>query len=161
MKNRRTFLLRCGVVAAIALAGLAMTACESDIFRIEWLMFERVGAAYELYGYVGSARVVNIPATNNGLPVVSIRAHALANSQLTGVTIPNTVTSIGTRAFANNQLTEVTIPRSVTTMGASVFAQNPRLVGVTVPFHGLMDLDSAWGVAWRVEIPVQYLIFAP
>jgi TolB-like protein len=63
---------------------------------------------------------------------ITIEAGVFANSSLSGVTIPDSVTSIGERAFARNKLTGVTIPDSVTSIGAEVFADN-KLTSVTIP----------------------------
>jgi hypothetical protein len=54
--------------------------------------------------------------------VTSIRVGAFANNPLTSLTIGNSVTTIGESAFANNRLTRVTIPNSVTSIGADAFS---------------------------------------
>ena len=101
----------------------------------EGLEFAQDGAAYTVTGFTGTARVVVIPATHNGLPVVSIGDRAFADTEhretLTGVTIPNSVTHIGEKAFWNNQLTNVTIPDSVTHIGTLAFADN-QLTSATI-----------------------------
>ena len=50
--------------------------------------FTRYGEGYEVTGFSGTARVVIIPATHNGLPVTSIGCEAFHGSQLTSVSIP-------------------------------------------------------------------------
>ena len=50
-------------------------------------------------GYTGTNDVVVIPSTINGLPVTSIGFAAFQDSNITGVTIPNSVTSIADSAF--------------------------------------------------------------
>lgn len=57
---------------------------------------------------------------------------AFQGSQLTSVTIPNSVTSTGEWTFNNTPLTSVTIPNSVTDIGGFSFAQT-RLTSVTIP----------------------------
>jgi hypothetical protein len=103
-------------------------------------------------GYTGSAKNVTIPGRINGLPVTAIghtgsanwlvpiggeptidlSGGAFARKQLTGVSIPDSVTIIGIGAFANNQLTGVTIPDGVTAIREGAFAGN-QLTGVTIP----------------------------
>ena len=52
-------------------------------------------------GYSGSGGDVDIPSTLNTLPVTAIANYALANcTNLTSITIPNSVTSIGENAFS-------------------------------------------------------------
>ncbi len=78
---------------------------------------------------------VNIPPTvvhgPNTYTVTSIGERAFWNDQLTGVTIPNSVTRIKGWAFSNNQLTSVTIPNSVTSIGGLAFTGN-QLTSVTI-----------------------------
>jgi hypothetical protein len=47
-----------------------------------------------IIGYSGSAEDVHIPDRINGRPVISIGDYAFADTSLTSVTIPNSVTSI-------------------------------------------------------------------
>ena len=55
-------------------------------------------------------------------------------SNLTSVTIPNSVTSIGNSAFAFcSNLTSVTIPNSVTSIGGYAFQRCSSLTSVTIP----------------------------
>ncbi|MCQ2053311.1 MAG: leucine-rich repeat domain-containing protein [archaeon] len=55
-------------------------------------------------------------------------------SGLTSITIPNSVTTIGNLAFANcSGLTSITIPNSVTTIGNQVFDGCSGLTSLTIP----------------------------
>jgi hypothetical protein len=86
----------------------------------------------EIAGYWGTAAELVLPEEINGLPVIAIGGWAFEENQLTGVTIPSSVTAIGDRAFAGNNLTSVTIPDGVTAIGDYGFTGN-QLTGVTIP----------------------------
>ena len=63
-------------------------------------------------------------------------------SGLTSVTIPNSVTSIGSYAFQRcTSLTSVTIPNSVTTIESQAFSGCSGLTSVTIP-NSVMDIGS-------------------
>ena len=75
---------------------------------------------------------LSIPATLGGYPVTEVGSLAFHSSNLTSVTIPNSVTSIGTRAFWNNALTSIDLGSGVTGFGAYAFASN-KLAAVAIP----------------------------
>ncbi|MEP5914153.1 MAG: leucine-rich repeat domain-containing protein, partial [Flavobacteriaceae bacterium] len=75
---------------------------------------------------------VIIPETFSKFGVTSIGDSAFNDSQLTSVTIGNSVETIGDNAFRNNQLTSVTIGNSVETIGDSAFNDN-QLTSITIP----------------------------
>jgi hypothetical protein len=54
-------------------------------------------------------------------------------TNLTGITIPNSVTSIGQYAFSGTSLTSVVIPDSVTNIGYGAFKDCSSLTSVTLP----------------------------
>jgi len=75
-------------------------------------------------GYTGNGGAVTIPSTIDGKSVVAIESFAFSSGyssiggyfgkELTGVTIPNSVTAIYYGAFYGNELTSVTIGANVT-----------------------------------------------
>ena len=89
---------------------------------------------------------VDIPSVLGGCPVTSIGDYALGGcwicfdgdwgwdtSELTGVTIPDSVTNIGDYAFARcHRLASVTIPSSVTHIGEYAFLGCSELASVTI-----------------------------
>jgi len=78
---------------------------------------------------------VVIPSIIDGYLIVSIFNGAFENcDNLTGVTIPNSVTSIGFRAFAFcDKLARVIIPDSVTEIEMDAFLDCKRLTDITLP----------------------------
>jgi hypothetical protein len=85
--------------------------------------------------YTGPGGAVTIPDTIDGLPVISIGFEAFfVCSNLTSVTIPNTVTDIGDRAFIGcGKLTRLTLGSGVTSIGAWAFQACGSLTNVTIP----------------------------
>ena len=63
--------------------------------------------------------------------VTEIDTSAFANcSELTSVTLPNTITTIGRNAFYNSSLTSITLPDSLMSIGNSAFANCSELTSV-------------------------------
>ena len=85
--------------------------------------------------YIGAATAVEIPATINSLPVISIGNNAfLYCTSLTSVTLPSSVTTIGEAAFAQcSSLASVLIPSGVTSIGYDAFARCTSLKDITIP----------------------------
>jgi len=75
---------------------------------------------------------VFIPATYNNLPVTTIAEDAFSMTQITAVTIPDSVKTIGGGAFDTcTNLTNVTIPSSVIRIGQFAFLACIKLTSVT------------------------------
>ena len=101
--------------------------------------------AITIIGYTGPGGDVTIPSVITGLPVAGIGAGAFFNNgNLTGVTIPNSVTSIGDDAFEScGNLGSVTIPASVTNIGTGPFANCGGLSAITVAAGNPAYVDLA------------------
>jgi len=86
-------------------------------------------------GYTGTGGVVSITNAITGMSVTSIGSNAFANSLLTSVTIPASVTNIGDGAFSHSaSLTNVTLGANVTTLGTNTFDLTPMVgCGPTKP----------------------------
>lgn len=87
--------------------------------------------------------VVTIPSSLGDKLVTSIGKAAFYNcTNLTSVTIPNSVTNIGEAAFYNcTNLTSVTIPNNVTDIGYMAFRYCNGLTSVTIP-NGVMNIGN-------------------
>ncbi len=85
--------------------------------------------------YTGARGDVIIPGTITGLPVISIGSGAFSMcTNLTSITIPNSVTNIGDEAFSYcTSLISVMVPNSVTAIGRKAFSGCTRLSSVTIP----------------------------
>ena len=90
--------------------------------------------AVTITSYLGSMRVVTIPATINGLPVTAIGAFAFQDSPgLTSLTLSNGITTIGDYAFCDClSLTNIILPASVTNLGNQALVDCFSLQAITV-----------------------------
>ena len=94
---------------------------------------------------------ITIPNT-----VTSIAAYAFYNcKELTSITIPNSVTSIGYNAFYNcTSLKSITIPNSVTSIDHYAFEFCTSLTSITIPDSVTSIGSSAFnGTAWYESQP--------
>ncbi len=101
-------------------------------------------ASYNLVG-IGSCKdsVIVIPDYYNGLPVVGINANVFAskrgeaNTTITKIVVPETVTTIANYAFENcGALTTAVLPSSLTSIKKAVFS---KCTNVTVNFRGTQE----------------------
>jgi len=119
------------------------------------LAFELInnGAAYSVSKGTVTSGVVVIPSTNNGLPVKEIAYNAFESSDITGITIPSSVTSIGSSAFAYcTSIENITIPPNITSISLSAFFGCTSLSSIIIPssvtsigesaFNGCASLTS-------------------
>ena len=77
-------------------------------------------------------------------------------TELTNITIPNSVTSIGSSAFSDcTGLTSVTIPNSVTSIGSSVFRNCSELTNITIPNSVTsIELSAFWGCTGLTSVTI-------
>ena len=121
------------LIAMMALSSCGGRYCPESDFAVVPIG----GSAVMIVGYNGDSWTVRIPSRIRNMPVTHIGDFAFEMSNLTSVTIPNTVTHIGYRAFWMNRLSSVSIPNSVTHISEMAFADN-RLSSVTVPRHTVL-----------------------
>ena len=88
----------------------------------------------------------NVIINGNNYSVTRIGTPAFLLSQLTSITIPNSVTTIGAHAFSNcTGLTSITIPNSVTSIGEAAFFNCINLPSITIPNSVTSIGDYAFG----------------
>lgn len=84
--------------------------------------------------YKGSATEVQVPSEYNGKPVTAIGEGAFRKTDISSVTVPDSVTSIGVRAFSNcPNLTTVSLPDGITEIGQNAFEYCFNLKTVKLP----------------------------
>lgn len=106
--------------------------CSHSLANTEFT-YERIDGGLEITGCIETCPFdLVIPNSIGEYNVVRIGKQAFSNSQLTSVSIPDSVISIGDFAFSGNQLTSVTIPNSVTYIGVWAFDSN-QLSSVVIP----------------------------
>ena len=86
-----------------------------------------------IIGYTGGAKA-NIPAKLDGYKVTEISGAAFAESAVTDVTIPDSVSAIGNGAFRNcTALKSVSLPGNLTALGREAFSGCKVLEEVSLP----------------------------
>ena len=116
---------------------------------VEDFVFSKANNTNTLIAYLGNANELILPNDFNG-ENYTIGANAFYNcSNLTSVTIPNSVTSIGASAFSGcSGLTEVTIPNSITAIGSDAFYGCTGLTEVNISeFSAWCKIDFGGGSA--------------
>mgnify|MGYP004451675751 FL=1 len=115
-----------------------ITSSAAPYYTVEVTYYERQYTIdYRIPAYPGLT-IANIPESvtygNQTYRVTSIGFYAFREcSNLTSITIPNSVTSIGERAFYGcTGLTSVTIPNSVTSIGERAFEGCTSLISVAI-----------------------------
>ena len=112
------------------------------------------GSSTALAKYHGSDEKVEIPAAFEGLPVTAITIYAFKDcTQLTDITIPNSVTRFGDEVFSGcSALTKVNIPSGISIIPYGTFRDCKKLTQITLPksvtvlddfaFYGCTALES-------------------
>jgi hypothetical protein len=129
-------LLDLGLVRAIRLLWIAWLLLLPAVAQAQFTYTTNNGAI-TITVYTGPGGNVTIPDTTNGLLVTCIGDEAFnvnGNANITGITIPDSVTNLGMGAFSFcTGLTSVTIPNSITSLGTDLFASCHNLTNVSIP----------------------------
>lgn len=100
-----------------ALLALALSGCGGD-----GLEYAALDGYAQVTGRSGSQTELVIAAAYKGLPVTAIADAAFADTDITAVTIPDSVAMIGDSAFYNcRSLTALTLPEGTTRIGRYAF----------------------------------------
>ncbi len=96
-------------------------------------VYQTNGGGAVVTAYAGLGGAVVIPDTLGGLPVRMIGALAFEETNVTSVTIPNSVTNIDSDAFLNcTSLSNVTIPNGLISIGDYAFVRCESLTNVVI-----------------------------
>ncbi len=108
-------------------------ASQQDTEQMDFEYTVRDGVA-SVTGYLGSDTHVVIPAYINGIQITSIANNAFQNCEnLQTIELPEGLQSIGAWAFAESSLTEIEIPDSVSEIGENAFINCVSLKKVKLP----------------------------
>jgi hypothetical protein len=129
----KTLVLRSRTAIALGILPLLFLLTLPALVQAQFI-FTTNNGTITITRYTGSADVLTIPDAINGLPVTSIAANTFQNcTNLTSVTVPDSVTSIGYAAFfACGSLTNIMIPGSLINIGGLAFRGCARLTAITV-----------------------------
>ena len=117
--------------------------------------FQNNSSGITITRYNGTEREVNIPEKINDTAVTAIGDNAFRTKNLTGVTIPASVSQIGKGSFYSNKLTNINIPNGVITISEDAFSNN-ELTNVMIPASVTKIEKSAFAAnrLTNVSIPV-------
>jgi len=111
------------------------------------------GKSITIKKYKGNATAVRIPEKINNLPVKRIGEYAFKKTEITSVTIPDSVAIIRSGAFEDcTNLKSVNLPNNLTLIFPTAFSDCSKLVNITIPdstykiggyaFSGCKSLNS-------------------
>lgn len=137
MKQLKKIIPICLLVLALVISVTLLTR-KAEAATEDELIFSlnSDGKGYTVSGcYETAVGEMIVPETYNGLPVTAIGDRAFSRcSNLTSITIPNSVTSIGDYAFsACSGLTGITLPDGISGIGVAAFNACYSLQSITIP----------------------------
>ena len=101
------------------------------------------GASYSLISYgTCTDKEINIPSSYNGNPVTAIASAAFQNTDITSVTMPDTIVQIGSSAFSGcKSLASVSFSNSLKALSEYCFSGCNALTNVVLP-NGLEVISN-------------------
>ena len=115
---------------------------QAHLFEYE----EWVEGGITIFGYLGSDSNVNIPSKIDGKPVIAIGDYAFLTSDITSITIPDSVTAIGMQAFAYCEaLKSVTLSKNLSSIDSLTFQNCTELKSITIPDSvAMIEMGAFW-----------------
>ena len=124
------------ILILLALLLFIFAACQNDKDGDDALSdysFSRRGNEYAITSYDGTYSKITLPSEYNGLPVTSIAEYAFSGSNVSEVTLSESIKIISDNAFHRCYgLLKVFISKSVNTIGENVFTECFALTEITV-----------------------------
>ena len=134
----------CSSLTSVTIPSSVTSIGNGAFSNTAWFNSQPDGLVYAgkvLYTYKGTMPA-NTVINDIRADTVGIAESAFEDSNLTGITIPASVTSIGERAFYNcTGLTGIIIPNSVTSIGSEAFYNCTGLASITIP-EGVTSIDE-------------------
>lgn len=103
---------------------------DSDGFSYE--VIDGVNNKVCVTGYSGALKVLSIPSKTGEFTVAAIADNAFSGSDITEITLPNTLEEIGDDAFYGAALQKVNLGKGVRTIGDGAFGET-KLTSVSLP----------------------------
>lgn len=124
-----TYVILSDSEAGVSSVSSSLTECEipATVENADGIIFDVVSVEREAF-YFSNVTKVTLPES-----VRTIGYGAFRQSPLAEINLPAGLTTIGDYAFRTTQLTSVVIPDGVTVLGSSVFGQCENLTHVTLP----------------------------
>lgn len=118
-----------------------------------------VGKVCTIDEYIGTDHIVEIPEKIEGITVLNINDEAFyKNTNVTKITVPETVKRIGTRAFSGCiGLVEINLPETLWYLGIRVFEDCTLLESLKIP-KGIEDVPAylCWKCSSLKSIVIPY-----
>ncbi|MBO5779031.1 MAG: leucine-rich repeat domain-containing protein [Clostridia bacterium] len=133
-----------GALLVLCMVTCGFIACEENavmpqeddqfIYQDDQFTCQIKGDSAAIVNYEGNETEVIVPDSINGKTVTAIEENAFSGTEITGISIPDSVKSIGEYAFAQCvRLEEIDIPHSVISIGEGAFSGCNNLIEVYIP----------------------------